>query len=178
MIPKAMRLIVCVAAAGIAVVGCAHPRYYAEAERHLGTDGHFDSQGHFAVYYPTGIQLSFPGYVVGIELGAKKAVLRDGDLIADRIVHAGSSLTALVDEVTDGNWLPYVSQVIRYTGAPTGAGNCALYCPLSWIFATANGALRSANGASTNRLTRIAGAQSIFSGPPSIATSPRDNTRI
>lgn len=127
MIPEPMRRLVWVAMAVMAAVGCAHPRYYAEAERHLGTDGHFASQGHFAIYYPTGIQLSFPGYVVGTEVGAKHAVLRKGDLFADRIVHAGSTLTALVDEVTHGDWLPYVSQVIRYTGAPMGTGNCALY---------------------------------------------------
>jgi len=107
--------------------GCASPRYYDEAERRLKTDGHFDSQGHFAVYYPAGIALSFPGYVVGIENSDKTTVTGDGDLIVDHVTDAGSSITQLSDVVADGEIVPYISQVIRYSARPLGAGNCALY---------------------------------------------------
>jgi hypothetical protein len=112
----------------VAVVGgCAFPRYYGDAESRLGTDDFFDSQGHFAVYYPTGIQLSFPGYIVGTEVSAKTAVLGENDLVMDRMEHAGSSLALLVDDVIAGQRIPYISQVIRYSGKPMGVGNCALY---------------------------------------------------
>ena len=107
--------------------GCSHPRYYAEAEHRLKTDDHFESQGHFAVYYPAGIALSFPGYVVGIENGNKDTVTNAGDLVVDHVTHAGSSITQLSDVVADGEIVPYISQVIRYSGRPLGAENCALY---------------------------------------------------
>jgi hypothetical protein len=111
----------------LVIGGCAFPRYYGDAEYRLGTGDFYDSQGHFAVYYPTGIQLSFPGYIVGTEVSAKTAVLRENDLVMDRMEHAGSSLALLVDDVVEGQRIPYISQVIRYSGKPMGVGNCALY---------------------------------------------------
>jgi hypothetical protein len=129
--------------AGLALLtlqgGCSHPRYYAEAEYALATHGHFASQGHFAVYYPSEIALDFPGYVVGIEMGDRAALLRDGDLVVDSFVHAGSTVTRLTKELAFGisrfgessghvqDRLPFISQVLRYTGRSQGVGNCALY---------------------------------------------------
>ena len=111
----------------LVIGGCTFPRYYGDAEYWLETDDFFDSQGHFAVYYPTGIQFAFPGYLVGTEVSAKTAVLRENDLVMDRMEHAGSSLALLVDDVIEGERIPFVSQVIRYSGKPMGVGNCALY---------------------------------------------------
>jgi hypothetical protein len=116
----------CIAAAAL-LGGCSHPRYYGEAEHRLKTDDFFESQGHFAVYYPAGIALSFPGYVVGIENGDKATVTDAGDLVVDHVTHAGSSITQLSDVVAEGEIVPFISQVIRYSGRPLGAGNCALY---------------------------------------------------
>jgi hypothetical protein len=127
--------------AGLALIvllsACSHPRYYADAEEALTTAAFFTSQGHFAVYYPGEVALDFPGYVVGIEMGERAAVMRDGDLIIDRPVPAGSSMLRLVDLLRDGRAIgesrydpdpvPFISQMIRYRGRPLGAGNCALY---------------------------------------------------
>lgn len=107
--------------------GCSSPRYYWQAEHRLKTDDFFLSQGHFAVYYPAGIQLSFPGYIVGIEDSDKAATVDEGDLVVDRVTHAGSSITQLSDVLAEGPQVPYISQVIHYTGESLGAGNCALY---------------------------------------------------
>lgn len=118
---------------------CVSPRYYGDAEVSIGTEGHFESQGHFAVYYPNEISLGFPGYVVGIELSDRINILRRGDLVVDRFTHAGASMTRLTETLIEGlqskespyewdwNPLPFISHVIRYKGQPMGAGNCALY---------------------------------------------------
>ena len=127
--------------AGAALVAllaaCTYPRYYADAEYALTTHAFFASQGHFAVYYPAEIALDFPGYVIGIEMGERAALTREGDLIVDRPVPAGTSMLRLADNLRDGrtngesryetDLLPFVSQVIHYKGQPLGAGNCALY---------------------------------------------------
>ena len=123
---RALRLVRLVLIVGL-LSGCAHPRFYADAEKRLKTDGHFDAQGHFAVYYPAAIALSFPGYVVGIELGDKADVTHGSDLVADRVVHAGPSMALVSDLLIDGPRVPIISQVIRYQGRPLGEGNCALY---------------------------------------------------
>lgn len=120
---------------------CSHPRYYVSAEQALTTDGHFASQGHFAVYYPSEIALDFHGYVVGIELSERTAQLRDGDLVVKVPTKSGSTIARLAIELRDGSpqpdavtpssWgrgqVPVISQVLRYTGNPLGSGNCALY---------------------------------------------------
>lgn len=115
------------------VAGCSHPRYYHEAEEHLGVAGHFESKGHFAAYYPHDISLTFPGYVVGTELGDRRALLGNDRLAVNRFVDAegrviaGGTITRIVDGMIDGERLPFVSHVIRYAGQPLGARNCAMY---------------------------------------------------
>lgn len=120
------------------LTGCAFPRYYEGAEQSLHTVGHFAAQGHFAVYYPKEIALDFPGYVVGIEMSPRSAVLRDGDLRVERLRSSGRSIVRLIDELRWGrqngdapddgvDLVPFVSHLIRHTGQPHGAGNCALY---------------------------------------------------
>jgi hypothetical protein len=112
----------------VLLVACtAHPPLYSDAEAELRTGGPFNAQGHFAVYYPNAIALSFPGYVLGIELGEKTTVMRGSDLVADRVVHAGTSMAFVSDVLIDGPRVPIVSHVIRYLGKPLGEGNCALY---------------------------------------------------
>lgn len=120
-----------------ALVGCSHPRYYAEAEARLTTDGFFASQGHFAAYYPSEIALDFPGYVVGIETGERSAVMQESELHVERLASVGNSMLRLTDQLRDGRShgealreplpVPFVSQVIRYRGRPLGDGNCALF---------------------------------------------------
>jgi hypothetical protein len=121
-----------------AVLGaCSHPRYYADAEDRLTTSAFFASQGHFAVYYPSEIALDFPGYVVGIEMGERSALMQHDPLRVDRLEAAGNSTLRLIDQLRDGRSngesrygpdpLPFVSQVIRYRGRPLGEGNCALF---------------------------------------------------
>jgi hypothetical protein len=127
--------------AGLALLalqfGCSHPRYYADAEHALTTHAFFSSEGHFAVYYPAEIALQFPGYLVGIEMGERAAILSDADLTVERPLKAGTSMLRLADTLRDGkssgdsgaetDLVPFVSHVVRYTGQPLGAGNCALY---------------------------------------------------
>jgi hypothetical protein len=118
-------------------VGCNHPRYYADAEYALTTHAFFTSEGHFAAYYPAEIALQFPGYLLGIEMGERAALVGDGDLIVERPLKAGTSMLRLADTLRDGksngesrfetDLVPFVSHVIRYTGQALGAGNCALY---------------------------------------------------
>jgi hypothetical protein len=117
--------------------GCSHPRFYADAEYGMATHGRFASQGHFAVYYPAEIALDFPGYVVGIEMGDRTNLLRNGDLVVDRLSHAGTTMTRLTEALRNGkrdlehpfqeDLLPFISHVLRYQGKPMGEGNCALY---------------------------------------------------
>jgi hypothetical protein len=124
-------------APALLLAACSFPRYYASAEYALGTDAFFASQAHFAVYYPAEIALDFPGYLVGIEMGERNLVLRDGDLVIERPVQARSSMLRLADNLRDGrnrgeaqfetDLVPFVSQVLRYRGQPMGAGNCALF---------------------------------------------------
>lgn len=137
--PKLLRL---GSLALVALIGaCSHPRYYGAAEQALATDGHFASQGHFAVYYPSEIALDFPGYVVGIELTERTQQVRDGDLVVDPPIDAGATTTRLANELREGTPRPdaetasiwgrgqisVITQVLRYRGASSGAGNCALY---------------------------------------------------
>lgn len=129
--------------AGVALIAlqcsCSHPRYFADAEYYLATHGHFAAQGHVAVYYPREIALAFPGYVVGIESSARSPLLHGGDLVVDDLHQVGRTLVRLTTDLRDGSprtesfesaeldRLPFISQVLRYTGRPQGAGNCALY---------------------------------------------------
>lgn len=120
-----------------ALGACSFPRYYASAEYALTTDAFFTAQAHTAVYYPTEIALDVPGYVVGIEMGERHLVMREGDLIIERPVQAGTSMLRLADNLRDGKnrgeaqfetgLVPFVSQVLRYSGNALGAGNCALF---------------------------------------------------
>lgn len=121
----------------LALGACSFPRYYASAEYALTTDAFFPAQAHTAVYYPTEIALDVPGYVVGIEMGERSLVMREGDLVIERPVQAGTSMLRLADNLRDGrnrgeaqfetDLVPFVSQVLRYRGEPLGSGNCALF---------------------------------------------------
>ena len=123
--------------------GCGYRRYYFEAEERLGVAGHFESKGHFAAYYPNDITLTFPGYVVATEFGDRRALLGNDHLVMDRFVDAeghkfvGGSVTLVIDRMAESSRLPFISHVLRYTGQPLGAGNCALYNVYQASFAVA-----------------------------------------
>jgi hypothetical protein len=132
---------VCLASVALVALqgGCSHPRYFADAEYALTTHGHFAAQGHVAVYYPGEIALAFPGYVVGIETADRSTLLHGGDPVVDDLRAVGRTLVRLTTGLRDGaprtesiesaelDRLPFISQVLHYTGRPLGAGNCALY---------------------------------------------------
>lgn len=111
----------------LAVCGCSIDRYYADTEKALNTEGYFHALDHIAVYYPSGIALNFPGYIVGFEETERRRVVRGrDDVIVNKTAYAaGYTVERLLDTLRFH--VPVVTQVLRYTGRPYGEGNCALY---------------------------------------------------
>ena len=107
--------------------GCSHDRYYADAEDALHTQGYFHALDHIAVYYPSGIALNFPGYIVGFEETERRRVVRHSDeVIVDTAAYRnGYTVERLLGTLRFH--VPVISQVLRYDGRPYGEGNCALY---------------------------------------------------
>ncbi len=112
---------------GLLAAGCSIDRYYADAEQALGTTGYFHALDHIAVYYPSGIALNFPGYIVGFEETTRRRASngRDDVHIDTRAHTAGYTARRLLK--TLNYHVPVVSHVLRYEGRPFGEGNCALY---------------------------------------------------
>lgn len=106
--------------------GCGHQQYYSEIEKRLGTQGRVSTQHHLAAYYPSGIALNFPGYLIGLEDSAPDRVSREGELIIDNPRDAGSSIPRITNTMRQ-DFLPFISHIMRYQGRPYGEGNCALY---------------------------------------------------
>ncbi len=110
-----------------ALSGCSKLSYYSEAERGLDTSGYYHVLDHISTYYPSGIALNFPGYIVGFEESPTHRVTQDlGDISLYRGAKAaGYTVDRLLDAMQfDVN---YVSQVMSYRGKAFGEGNCALY---------------------------------------------------
>lgn len=108
------------------VVACSNNHYYRDTEKALGTNGRVTSQHHLAVYYPSGISLNFPGYVVALEDSTPRQAARDGELVIENPTDAGSDIPRITDTMREF-YLPFISHIIRYQGERYGKGNCALY---------------------------------------------------
>lgn len=110
-----------------ALSACSKNSYYAETERGLDTSGYYHVLDHISAYYPSGIALNFPGYIVAFEESATHQVTRDLD---DVSLHPGAEAAGYsVDRLLDAMQFDvnYVSQIMSYRGKAFGEGNCALY---------------------------------------------------
>lgn len=109
------------------LAGCSDHRYYADSEEALDTSGYYDLLDHIAAYYPNGVALNFPGYIVGFEESPRSKVTnsRDDVLLDESVYSAGYTVERLVKALRYN--VPYISQVMHYEGRPYGEGNCALY---------------------------------------------------
>jgi hypothetical protein len=105
---------------------CSNHHYYHEIEQKLGTNGRVTSQHHLSAYYPSGIGLNFPGYIIGLEDSSPERVSHDGDLIIEDPVEAGMDITRISNTMRE-YYLPFISHIHRYEGNRYGKGNCALY---------------------------------------------------
>jgi len=107
--------------------GCTSNSYYAEAENAMNTSGYYHVLDHIAAYYPSGISLNFPGYIVGFEESPIHMVTKGRkDLVLDESAQsAGYSVDRLLNALKFD--VQFISQVMRYEGKPYGEGNCALY---------------------------------------------------
>lgn len=110
-----------------AIAGCSDHRYYADTEEALDTSGYYGQLDHIAAYYPNGVALNFPGYIVGFEESSRGQVTnsRDDVLLDESIYSAGYTVERLAKALRYN--VPYISQVMHYEGRPYGEGNCALY---------------------------------------------------
>ena len=106
---------------------CSNHSYFNESERTLSTSGYYDLLDHIAAYYPRGIALNFPGYVVGFEEAPRRLVADDtSDIRLDESVYeAGYTVRRLVRSLRYRT--PFISQIVHYQGRPYGEGNCSLY---------------------------------------------------
>lgn len=111
----------------LATTACSFDRYYTDAEDALHTAGYFHALDHIAVYYPSGIALNFPGYIVGFEETERRRVVngRDEVIVNKAAYQAGYTVERLLGTLRFH--VPVISQVLRYEGRAYGAGNCALY---------------------------------------------------
>ncbi len=114
-------------AALLGLPGCSNISYYADSEQALNTAGYYDLLDHIAAYYPRGIALNFPGYVVGFEEAPRHLV---ADTIADiaideSVYEAGYTVKRLTRALRYRT--PFISQIMRYEGRPYGEGNCSVY---------------------------------------------------
>lgn len=110
-----------------AIVGCSDHRYYADSEDALDTSGYYDLLDHITTYYPSGVALNFPGYIVGFEEASRSLVTnsRDDVLLDKAVYSSGYTVERLIKTLRYN--LPFISHVMRYEGRPYGEGNCALY---------------------------------------------------
>ncbi len=107
--------------------GCSNSSFFADAERALDTDGYYHALDHISAYYPSGIALNFPGYVIAFEESPIHLVTRGPrDLRLNEAAHtSGYTVDRLLNALQFD--VQYVSQIMRYEGRPYGDGNCSLY---------------------------------------------------
>jgi len=105
---------------------CSRKQYLDEAERELNTGGSSATLDHLAAYYPSGISLNVPGYIIGIEESPAQWIAQPGDLKIHQIKGSGDRITFLLSKLQNEP-LQYISQVYKYRGRAYGEGNCALY---------------------------------------------------
>lgn len=123
-----MRRLFCLSFAALfALQGCSSRSYYGESERALETDGYYDLLDHIAAYYPRGVALNFPGYVIALEEAPRKLVASDkSEIVVDESVYdAGYTIKRLVKAIRFKT--QFISHIMRYEGRPYGEGNCSLY---------------------------------------------------
>lgn len=107
--------------------GCSNSSFYADAERALNTDGYYHMLDHISAYYPSGIALNFPGYVIAFEESPIHLVTGGPQDL--RLNEAARTSGYTVDRLLNALQfdVQYVSQVMRYEGRRYGDGNCSLY---------------------------------------------------
>ncbi len=111
----------------VTATACSKLTYYTETEDRLDTSGYYHVLDHVSAYYPSGIALNFPGYIVAFEESATHQVTTDLDDVAllESADSAGYTVERLLEAMNfDVN---YVSLVMRYRGRAFGEGNCSLY---------------------------------------------------
>ena len=125
------RLRATAAIVGLALLaGCAGDaprRHFADTEAALDTDGGTTLHSHAASYYPRGVSLGFPGFVVAVDKSPRDAVLGGAPLYLHDVSHAGRGMAADAARLAGDAKLLYVSHVHEYTGRPYGDGNCYHY---------------------------------------------------
>jgi len=119
---RCVLFIVCV----LVLSGCSANRYYNTDERALGTTRRSPALNHLAVYYPGGISLNAPGYLIGIEDSLPYRIAEEGDLKFSGPNGNGRTIEYLKDQLRDGK-LPFISHIIHYAGNHYGDEDCALY---------------------------------------------------
>ena len=81
----------------LGLAACDGRSLYAEAEETLDTAEYFDLLDHISTYYPRGIALNFPGYIVGFEESSSRVVTHDpGELLLDESVYAAGDTVKLL----------------------------------------------------------------------------------
>jgi hypothetical protein len=109
------------------ITGCGKHNYYADTEEALDTSGYYQLMDHVATYYPNGVALNFPGYVVGFEEAPSRRVTHGPeDVLLDMDVSSAGYTVERLTKALKFN-VPFISQVMHYEGRPYGEGNCALY---------------------------------------------------
>ena len=112
---------------GVAGCSSSNRSYYADSENALDTSGYYDLLDHISNYYPSGVALNFPGYIVSFEETSRSLVTNDRDdvLLDKTVASSGHTVERLLKSLRYN--VPFVSQVMRYEGQTYGEGNCALY---------------------------------------------------
>lgn len=101
-------------------------RLLEQQERELNTNGSTTMLFHSALYYPSEISLTFPGFILGIEKSPVDIVAKDGGIYIKDVSVSGFTKEELKDAVVDKKIL-YVSHIIESFGKPYGQSNCAHY---------------------------------------------------
>ncbi|MCB1869783.1 MAG: alpha/beta hydrolase [Gammaproteobacteria bacterium] len=101
-------------------------RLLEQQERELDTDGSTTMLFHSALYYPSEISLTFPGFILGIEKSPVDIIAKNGAVYIKEIPGSGFTKEELADEVIDKKIL-YVSHIIESFGKPYGQSNCVHY---------------------------------------------------
>lgn len=109
------------------IQACNNMSFYEDSERELDTDKYYDVLDHVAVYYPRGVALNFPGYIVGVEEAPRRMVATDISSVNfdESVYEAGYTVRRLAKALRYRS--QFVSQIMRYEGKPYGEGNCYLY---------------------------------------------------
>lgn len=111
----------------VVVGGCAATiptqRHFAEAERHLNTDGSITRAFHAVLYYPDQIQLNTDGYIVGLEKSNKALVQNAGDVHVHAMPDVGLAKEADAVRKLDDPKVFHVSHIIKRVAAT----NCPIY---------------------------------------------------